>query len=163
MSKRTAGDVLLELLEKVPDASTLEILLEPEHLLTLLRKRGYSDEAIRAQLRSGEKLPGELLLDVLAREPDTRVLLAELGNPSPKPRTAPGVVASRAQSSPTARILVGALLAVPSAWYLFVRLDFLHAPGLIRFFPGAYALVIAVLLVGIGLVLAGVKDAVTKR
>lgn len=162
MAKRTAGDVLLELLDKVPDAGALEILLEPEHLLTLLRKRGFSDDAIRAQLRAGEKLPGELLLEVLAREPNVSVLLAELGNPAPKPRRVSTAVVPGKKGSPFVRILVGALLAFPSAWYLFVRLDFLNAPGLARFFPGAYALVISVLLVGIAMMLAGLKAAVTK-
>jgi hypothetical protein len=159
-SRRTAGDVLLELLGKVPDAATLEVLLEPEHLLRLLRARGASDETIRAQLRSGERLPGELLLDVLAREPDSRVLLAELGDPAPKARSAKAASADpfAGTSSATGAIVqvaVGIVLTALSGWYLFVRLDFLNAPGLIRFFPGAYVLVFAVLLTGIAVLMKG--------
>jgi hypothetical protein len=53
------------------------------------------------------------------------------------------------------RVIAGLLLAVPSGWYLFVRLDVLHAPGLIRFFPGAYALIAGLLIGGLVLVVTG--------
>lgn len=78
-TKRSAADLLLELLDKVPDAATLEVLLEPQNLLLLLRAQGGTDDAIRRDL--SRRAPGELLLEVLAREPDTAALLRLLGNP----------------------------------------------------------------------------------
>jgi hypothetical protein len=42
---------------------------------------------------------------------------------------------------------------LPVAWYLFVRLDVSHAPGLARFFPSVY-ITLAVLLLG-GLAVIG--------
>lgn len=161
-TKRTAGDVLLELLQKVPDAGALEVLLEPEHLLALLRARGHRDDVLRDQLARGEKLPGELLLDVLAAQPDHRALLAELGNPSPRPRAVgtqgAGPSATAPTAGPIAKLLFGALLGLPSSWYLFVRLDVLRVPGLMLHFPGAYALLTALVITGFGLVAVGVRD-----
>ncbi len=81
-SKRSAGDVLVELLDKVPDAKTLEILLDAPNLVKLLQANGFDTEQVRRDLKSG-KLPGELLLDLLAKEPDTAKLLAQLGSPAP--------------------------------------------------------------------------------
>ncbi len=91
---RSAADILLELLDKVPDAATLEVLLEPQNLLLLLRAQGGTDDAIRRDL--SRRAPGELLLEVLAREPDTAALLRLLGNP---PR-APGRASRRFAPSP---------------------------------------------------------------
>lgn len=171
MSKPGGGsavDDLLQLLDKVPDAATLEVLLKAEHLLILLRAQGISDEAIRRDLKQGKRRPGQLLLDVLEREPDTAVLLALLGNPplpvSPPPAASGGsVVKTKAQGQkqanagppgkgPVPRLLVGLLLAAPSGYYLFVRLDVLHVPGLIVYFPGAYTLLFSAFFGGLALV-----------
>ncbi len=173
---RTAVGLLVELLGKVPDAGTLEILLEPENLHRLLRARGLSDESIREQLTGRARLPGELLLDVLAREPDTRVLLAELGNPEPKATAkrdlgkgshlgkGPDPLNALAPSARSiARLAVGVLLAAPSGYYLFVRLDVLHVPGLIVYFPGAYALLVTLIVVGVFLIATGVRALLRER
>jgi hypothetical protein len=159
-TKRSAGAVLLELLGKVPDAATLELLLEPEHLARLVRAYGLVEDELRAP-KSSARMPGELLLAVLALEPDTAVLLASLGNPAPKPAArraptpagAPGVSVARLRVA--AQVAFGLLLALPSGFYLFVRLDVLHVPGLIRYFPEAYALLAMVLIMGLYLVAAG--------
>jgi len=164
-SARSAADTLLELLDKVPDASTLEILLEPRHLLRLLRAQGWTDEDIRRDLTAGARAPGELLLAVLAKEPDHAVLLGLLGNPAPplaRP-AAPAGVATRSPPSPRAgpkpvmAMLAGVLLAAPSGWYLFVRLDVLHVPGLIVHFPGAYVLLFSALVGGLLLIGSGIR------
>jgi len=149
---RGAADILLALLDKVPDAATLEVLLESEHLIALLRLHGWSDVDIRRALGGGT-LPGELLLQLLAKEPDARKLLAELGNPAPR---TPRKKASAAPLSLVTSVVIGLLLAIPSGWYLFVRLDALHVPGLIRYFPGVYALCLGVLLTGLFFLLRGV-------
>lgn len=156
MTSRSAADVLLELLGKVPDATTLEILLEPKHLLPLLRTHGWTDDEIRRDLTRGGRLPGELLLAVLAKQPDSAVLLAQLGNPAPpapstrKPPPRTGVKAVPA-------IVFGALLAGASGWILFVKLQVLSAPGLIVHFPGAYTLLFSALVGGLLLIGAGVR------
>jgi hypothetical protein len=154
-TRRSAGDTLLELLDKVPDAATLELLLEPAHLLRLLRAHGWSEEAIARDLTRGGLPPGELLLQVLSRQPDTRQLLDVLGNPAPRPPRPPGKVAQSdgGRARPIAQIVLGALITLPVAWYLFVRLDVIHAPGLARFFPSVY-ITLAVLLLG-GLAVIG--------
>jgi hypothetical protein len=163
-TKRSAADLLLELLDKVPDAATLEVLLEPQNLLLLLRAQGGTDDAIRRDL--SRRAPGELLLEVLAREPDTAALLRLLGNPPPRagqgfapvrPLAPQSPDAARKGAHPLIALIVGALLAAPSGWYLFVRLDVLRVPGLIRYFPGAYALLAALLLTGLGLVVIGLR------
>ncbi len=167
-SARSTVDVLLELLDKVPDAATLELLLEPQHLVRLLRAQGWTDEAIRRDLTAGGRSPGELLLAVLAKEPDTSVLLGLLGNPAPaaRPATPAGARRSAATSpasprrgaGPVLTMIAGAVLAAPSGWYLFVRLDVLHAPGLIAAFPGAYVLLFSALVGGLLLIGRGVLD-----
>ena len=68
---------IISLLEKVPDASTVELLLEPRHLLILLRAHGWSDEAIRRDLSAGGRPPGQLLLDVLARQVGIRGIFSD--------------------------------------------------------------------------------------
>lgn len=156
-SSRSSGDILLELLTKVPDASTLELLLEPQHLVRLLRTHGWTDEDIRRDLTAGGRAPGELLLDVLARQPDSAVLMDLLGHPAPLPARASG--ATGRPSGPTdpvlgsaravAALIFGVLLAGSSGWYLFVRLDVLRAPGLIVHFPGAYTLLFSALVLGL--------------
>lgn len=75
MSKRTAGDVLIELLDRIGDANKIEKLLEPATLLHLLTAYGWKQEDVREELKSG-KIPGELLLDLLAVEPNPDKLLA---------------------------------------------------------------------------------------
>ena len=99
-SGRDVADIFLELLEKVPDVSTLEILLEPQHLLRLLRAHGWTDEQIRRDLTEGGRVPGELVLAVLEKQPDPAVLLALLGNPAP-PVKAPARSRGAAATSPT--------------------------------------------------------------
>jgi hypothetical protein len=77
MAGRSAGDVLLELLELVPDAETLERLLEPPNLLAILRAKGWTDDDVRADLAA--RSPGELLLDVLRNDSDVQGLLRVAG------------------------------------------------------------------------------------
>lgn len=161
-SGRGSVDILLDLLTKVPDATTVEILLEPRHLLQLLRAHGWSDEDIRRDLTAGGRAPGELLLAVLAKEPDPAVLLALLGNPAPPVAAPPaqprGVTTSpRKGPRPVPAMIAGILLAAPSGWFLFVRLDVLRAPGLIRHFPGAYTLLFSALVGGVLLIVSGVR------
>lgn len=158
----TTADDLLELLTKVPDVSTLEILLEPQHLLKLLRAQGWSDADIRRDLTKGGSTPGKLLLGVLEREKDCSVLLGLLGNPAPpvaKPPARSGAGASglpsRARS--VSSIIFGIMLAGASGWYLFVRLDVLHVPGLIVHFPGAYTLLFSGLVLGLMAIWMGVR------
>jgi hypothetical protein len=166
----SAADILLELLDKVPDASTLEILLEPQHLLRLLRAQGWTDEDIRRDLTAGGRAPGELLLAVLAKEPDHAVLLGLLGNPAPPvarpaapagagPRgvATTGPASPRPGPRPVPAIIAGVLLAAPSGWYLFVRLDVLNVPGLIVHFPGAYVLLFSALVGGLLLIGTGIR------
>ncbi len=177
-SKRGAADIFLELLEKVPDISTLEILLEPQHLLRLLRAHGWTDEQIRRDLTEGGRVPGDLVLAVLEKQPDPAVLLALLGNPAP-PVKAPAVPASArsrgaAATSPTGprnetndgprkgpkpvpAIIAGVLLAAPSGWVLFMVLDVLHYPSLIFHFKGAYVLLFSALVGGLLLIGSGVR------
>lgn len=167
-SSRSAADTVLELLDKLPDAATLEILLEPKHLLQLLRAHGWTDADIRRDLTAGGRAPGELLLAVLEKQPDSRVLLGLLGNPAPPVARSPAAAQSRASAAtgpatprkgpkPVAAVVVGVLLAAPSGWYLFVRLDVLHVPGLIAYFPGAYILLFSALVGGALLIGAGVR------
>lgn len=160
-TRRSAGETLLELLDKVPDAATLELLLEPEHLLRLLRAHGWTDEAIARDLTRGGRTPGELLLQVLSRQPDTRQLLDVLGNPAPRPPQPPRPPANVSTSvggraRPIAQIMVGALITLPVAWYLFVRLDVIHAPGLARYFPSVYITLAVLLLVGLAAIGKGI-------
>lgn len=174
-ASRSAADILLELLGKVPDAGTLELLLEPEHLRRLLNAQGIPDEEIRRQLTRGGRAPGELLLEVLAREPDTTVLLGLLGNPTLPARKDPpaparverGALAGAAAPMPRVKalpaLIVGLVLAISSGWYLFVRLDVLHVPGLIVYFPGAYALFFSALVVGLLLIWVGLRGLIHGR
>ena len=69
---------LMKLLDKVPNANKISILLEPENLLKLLQIYGHNKDDIRRKLKSGT-IPGELLLELLEREPDADRLLAHLG------------------------------------------------------------------------------------
>ncbi|MFZ6031626.1 MAG: hypothetical protein ACOYYS_28290 [Chloroflexota bacterium] len=78
---------MLELLDRIPDAATLDVLLEPVNLLKLMLLHGWTEEDIRQQLGNG-KIPGELLLELLEREPDPSKLLAQLGKPAMPARTA---------------------------------------------------------------------------
>ena len=168
---RGPGEILLELLDKLPDAGTLEILIEPEHLLTLLRAHGWSDADIRRDLTRGGRMPGDLLLAVLAMQPDPAVLLGLLGNPAPRPHAPPapthgarpaastGLRAAR----PTLMILFGLAFAGSSGWFLFVRLEFLRAPGLLVHFPRAYALLFAALIGGLLMIGAGIRAMIRAR
>jgi hypothetical protein len=86
MAKRSAGEVLLELLDHVPDAATLEVLLEPEVLLAILRAKGWTDDDVRSDLAA--RSPGELLLDVLRQDGDVSALLRLAGRTAPVQRAA---------------------------------------------------------------------------
>lgn len=169
-SSGNSVDILIELLTKVPDAATLELLLEPQHLVRLLRAHGWTDEDIRRDLTAGGRAPGGLLLDVLAKQPDSAVLMDLLGNPAPLPAPAPRPAArpTGATSStfgPTlgparavAALIFGVLLAGASGWYLFVRLDVLRVPGLIVHFPGAYTLLFTGLVLGLMACWQGIRS-----
>ena len=80
--KRDTASVLLELLDQVPDAKKLDTLLDTGNLLKLLLLYGRKEQDLKQQLASG-KIPGELLLELLEREPNPDVLLSRLGR-SPK-------------------------------------------------------------------------------
>jgi DNA-directed RNA polymerase subunit RPC12/RpoP len=79
-SKRSAASALIELFDRVPDSKTLDVLLEPVNLLKLMLIYGWTEYDIKQQLTNG-KIPGELLLELLDREPDPNKLLAHLGKP----------------------------------------------------------------------------------
>lgn len=76
--KRDAASVLIELLDCVPDAKKLDRLLEPVNLLKLLVLYGWKEQDLKQQLATGI-IPGELLLELLKREPNPDVLLTSLG------------------------------------------------------------------------------------
>jgi hypothetical protein len=78
MAPKQTADVVLKLLDKVPDAGKLDKLLEAENLLKLLQRYGQSKDDVRRKLTNGV-LPGELLLELLEQEPDPDRLLAQLG------------------------------------------------------------------------------------
>lgn len=78
--KRDAASVLIELLDWVPDADKLGTLLDTPNLLKLLLIYGWKEQDLKQQLMAG-KLPGELLLDLLKREPNPDVLLAKINQP----------------------------------------------------------------------------------
>ncbi len=70
-------DVLLELLDRVQPAETLDRLLEAQNVLKLyLLYVGDADE-MRDQVSKG-KLPGEFLLEILDKEPDVHTLLSQI-------------------------------------------------------------------------------------
>jgi hypothetical protein len=75
----TKAQVLIQLLEKIPNADTLQRLLEPENLLYLLQQYGHQKDELQQKLQSGT-LPGELLLNLLEQEPDVDYLLVMLSN-----------------------------------------------------------------------------------
>ncbi len=97
MTNGRSAEILLKLLDRVPDGHTLEILLEPENLLTLLQNQGDSKDDVRQKLKSGV-LPGELLLALLDREPDTARLLAQLGSSGAAAKADPAARQARAVS-----------------------------------------------------------------
>ncbi len=78
MAKKQVGQVLLDILNKVPDPDKVGKLLEAENLLKLLLIYGRDKETVRQELQGG-KLPGEFLLELLEQEPDADRLLAQLG------------------------------------------------------------------------------------
>jgi hypothetical protein len=80
-SKRSAANALIELFGRVPNSDALSVLLEPVNLLKLMLIYGWSEHDIKQQLMNG-KIPGELLLELLDREPDPNKLLAQLGKPA---------------------------------------------------------------------------------
>ncbi len=84
MPATKSAEVLLKLLEKVPDSKKLSKLLEPENLLALLQSRGKSQDELRKRLQSGT-IPGELLLELLDEEPDADRLLEQLRTSEIKP------------------------------------------------------------------------------
>jgi hypothetical protein len=162
-----AGETLIELLEHT-DAASLLVLLESQNLLVLLRREGWSDAQIKTALKDEKRSPGELLLGLFAKNRKAEELLAILGpkavaqveaerlkkskspsslrDTSRSPRTI-GFFARRKEA--IVMVVGGLLLAVPTAWLLFVRLDVLHVPGLIRYFPRAYLLAGLFLLGGL--------------
>lgn len=164
-SGRSNVDILLELLTKVPDAATVELLLAPQHLVRLLRAHGWTDADIRRDLTAGGRAPGELLLDVLAKQPDSAALMDLLGHPAPLATPVRTVAARPAGPRPAfgrgravSSIIFGVLLAGASGWYVFVRLDVLRVPGLIAHFPGAYVLLFSGLVLGLMACWKGVQD-----
>lgn len=60
-------------------------------------------------------------------------------------------------------ILFGLAFAGSSGWFLFVRLEFLRAPGLLVHFPRAYALLFAVLIGGLLMIGAGIRAMIRAR
>ncbi|HEU4408607.1 MAG TPA: hypothetical protein VFS43_25320 [Polyangiaceae bacterium] len=99
--KANAGAVLAALLEHT-DASTIEVLIAAENLLTLLRREGWSDERIKRALKQDGKLPGELLLELFRRGKSASELLAALG-PAASAQAAAGraKAASRPDGEPS--------------------------------------------------------------
>jgi hypothetical protein len=123
--RRSAAGALIELFDHIPDAKALDILLEPVNLLKLMLLYGWTEQDIKQQLTNG-KIPGELLLELLEREPDPNKLLAQLGKPaipaqaktSSMPSTAPEFSARVAGSI---FVVFGALFAIGallSFWWL---------------------------------------------
>ncbi|MEP7122801.1 MAG: hypothetical protein ABJE95_17885 [Byssovorax sp.] len=86
-------DVLFALLEHA-DGSQLLVLMEAENILTLLRKDGWTDDAVRVALKEEKKLPGELLLGLFQRGRTAAELLSLLG-----PEAVAAVEAERAKPS----------------------------------------------------------------
>jgi DNA-directed RNA polymerase subunit RPC12/RpoP len=80
-AKRSAANALIALFDRVPDSDALSVLLEPVNLLKLMLIYGWNEHDIKQQLTNG-KIPGELLLELLDREPDANKLLAHLGQPA---------------------------------------------------------------------------------
>lgn len=73
---RSIGEVLLKLLEHT-DPSAIEILVEPEVLLALLRQhQGLTDDAIRERLKT--QSPGELLLGLFEQGRTTDELFGSI-------------------------------------------------------------------------------------
>jgi len=65
MSEQTSDvDLLMKLLDRVPDADALERLLDAENLLAVLKHVGRSEDDVRAAIEGGAR-PGDLLLEVL--------------------------------------------------------------------------------------------------
>jgi hypothetical protein len=77
MPKQSETQLLFILLKKVPHARNLERLMKPENLLILRECYGHSPEETQQRLAEGA-LPGELMLELLAKEPDANKLLAHL-------------------------------------------------------------------------------------
>lgn len=79
MPNRSTADVLLELLDLVPDADRLDRLLDTANVLKLLLLNGRDDKQIRAQLTGGW-LPGELLIQLI-KERGVNTLWQQLDQP----------------------------------------------------------------------------------
>lgn len=73
----TKAQVLVQLLEKIPDPDTLRRLLEPENLHYLLERYGHQKDTLQQRLVSGT-LPEQLLLELLEHEPRVYELLVQL-------------------------------------------------------------------------------------
>lgn len=108
MTKRSVGEVLLELLELAPDAESIELFLEPENLRAIANARGVSDDELRRRLAKGE-IPGEILLAILRKEPDPKALRALCRAPITK--ATPG--ASIAEPARNATATPAAFVASP--------------------------------------------------
>ena len=73
----TKAQILVQLLEKIPDPDTLQRLLELDNLLYLLQQYGQQKDTLQQRLASGT-LPEELLLELLGHEPRVYELLVQL-------------------------------------------------------------------------------------
>jgi hypothetical protein len=71
---RSAADILLELLNHA-DGTTLEVLLHPPNLQTLVERAGYDEEALRG---AQSMQPGERLLALFHRGAKAADLMAQL-------------------------------------------------------------------------------------
>lgn len=47
------------------------------------------------------------------------------------------------------RLVIALAMIIIPGWILFIKFDFIHVPGLIKFFPAAYSFLIAFFIVGI--------------
>jgi|GEM_PF-4318542 len=73
----TKAQVLVQLLEKIPDPDMLHRLLELDNLLYLLQQYGHQKNTLQQRMSSGT-LAEELLLELLEHEPRVYELLVQL-------------------------------------------------------------------------------------
>jgi len=101
MASAKTAQVLIKLLEKVPDSQKLSTLLEPANLLILLHHYGHNIDDLRTRLQTGT-LPGELLLELLEQEPNADRLLERLGPSATQPKPAGNTAKPAETPAPTA-------------------------------------------------------------
>lgn len=153
--KRSAASALIELFDHIPDAKTLDVLLEPVNLLKLMLLYGWTEQDIKQQL-SGGKIPGELLLELLKREPDPNKLLAQLGKPAtPTKGKTSSTPSSASEFSP--RVAGGIFVVFGVVFTMGVLLSFWWFPG------GVYKLQIVLLCAAPVLISMGIFQMVTNR